>query len=128
MINAQVIQETVIVMLIVISMVTVVLILWIYAKSKVWHVYDSYNNIIILYDMHDIVFTLGNHNCADNSSQYLVFSNSFYIERLSLDGTRTRTIHSGLNSAFGIDFNIKFVLILICIVSINKYVTHSKVY
>ena len=43
------------------------------------------------------------------SGPRLVFSNSIYIQRLSLDGTRTKTVHSGLNSAFGVDFNYRFV-------------------
>ena len=43
------------------------------------------------------------------SGPRLVFSNSLYIQRLSLDGTRTKTVHSGLNSAFGVDFNYRFV-------------------
>ena len=48
--------------------------------------------------------------CADNySGQHLLFSNSYYVERLSLDGTRTRTIYSGLTFAFGVDFNIRCV-------------------
>ena len=45
---------------------------------------------------------------TDNTRPQLVFGNSRYIQRLSLDGDRTKSVQSGLHSAVGIDFHFRF--------------------
>ena len=46
---------------------------------------------------------------ARQTTDYLIVANDLYVHQLSFDGTRVKTLVSGLRSARAVDFDIRYI-------------------
>ena len=56
-----------------------------------------------------MTYTIVNITETQQASEYIVLANELYIHQLSLDGSRTQTLVSGLGFAKAVDYDIRSV-------------------